>query len=125
LGLWLCAFPKRLAKRLVDFKTILEASDKAQITLWVVERALNELKYKKVQEWFAYLEGLANLGTPGADAIGRIAEIKASRDLLVHNRGIVSSTYVAKAGIHARHRIGERLEISRPTIRRPGQPSDV
>jgi hypothetical protein len=40
-----------------------------------------------------------------------MAEIKASRDILVHNNGVVNATYVGKAGRLARYQDGEKLEI--------------
>ena len=41
-----------------------------------------------------------------------IIEIKASRDVLAHNNGIVNAIYVAKAGSRARHQEGEQLTMS-------------
>lgn len=111
LRLWLAAFPGSLSAKQIDFGTILQAPDKAAITLAVVDRDLNELKYKRVADWFAYLEKLVKLGCPSAEEVERIAEIKASRDILAHNKGIANAIYVAKAGTCARYRAGETLEI--------------
>jgi hypothetical protein len=98
----------------VDFGTVLKATDKTAIISGVVDRELNELKYERVADWFAYLDRLVKLGCPTADEIEQLAEIKASRDILVHNRGIANATYLAKAGSHSRCRDGERLEIPEP-----------
>ncbi len=54
---------------------------------------------------------MTNLGCPTADEIEKLAEIKASRDILVHNNGIANATYVSKAGTRARYLDGEKLEI--------------
>lgn len=43
--------------------------------------------------------------------INRIAEAKASRDVLVHNCGVASKTYESKAGRLARHEEGHRIDI--------------
>ena len=53
----------------------------------------------------------AKLGCPKPDEIGRIAEAKASRDVLVHNRGVATSSYESKAGNLARYKAGQRIEI--------------
>ena len=90
---------------------VLKAPDKSAIVLTVVDKELNELKYERLADWFAYLERLANLGCPTADEIEKLAEIKASRDILVHNSGIANATYASKAGTRARYRDGEKLEI--------------
>jgi hypothetical protein len=38
-------------------------------------------------------------------------EMKATRDLLVHNGGIVNGVYLAKAGSNARGKVGEKLAV--------------
>lgn len=111
LRLWLVAYPGSLSEKDLKFGLVLKAPDKAAITHAVVDRELNELKYEKVADWFDYLERRMNLGCPGKDAIGTLAEIKASRDIVVHNKGIVNVVYLAKAGKRARYQVGERLEI--------------
>ena len=42
------------------------------------------------------------------------ANIKATRDILVHNRGMANAIYVSKSGGSARYTYGERLEIPGP-----------
>lgn len=108
---WLAAYPASLSNKRVEMRTILESSDKSAVVLTVVDKELNELKYKRVAEWFTYLEGLATLGCPTPEEIDDLAEIKASRDILVHNNGVVNATYVEKAGKRARYQVGEKLEI--------------
>jgi hypothetical protein len=108
---WLAAYPASLSKKQVEMSTILKAADKAALVLTVVDKELNELKYERVADWFAHLERLTNLGCPTTDEIEKLAEIKASRDILVHNNGMANATYVAKAGRRARHQDGEKLEI--------------
>ena len=111
LRLWLTAYPRSLGKKTVDFKTILELPDKDAITGLVVGKELNEVLYERPTEWFAYLEDKAKLGCPAADEIDRIAEAKASRDVLVHNRGIANKIYESKAGHLARFKEGTRMSI--------------
>jgi len=114
LRLWLAAYPASLSRKQLDLGTVLKAADKDAIILGVVDKEPNELKYERVADWFAYLERLVKLGCPTADEIESLAEIKASRDILVHNKGIVNTTYILKAGGRARYRDGEVLEIPEP-----------
>ena len=88
LRLWLVAYPKSLMGRKIDFKDVLGAPDKDSITLIVVEKEINDVLYERPAGWFAYLEDKVKLGCPASGEIDRIAEAKASRDVLVHNRGI-------------------------------------
>jgi hypothetical protein len=108
---WLAAFPVSLSKKQVEMGAVLKAPDKAAVVFAVVDKELNELKYERLADWFAHLERLANLGCPTADEIEKLAEIKASRDIWVHNNGMANATYVAKAGSRARCQDGEKLEI--------------
>jgi hypothetical protein len=112
LCLWLTTYPQSLGKKMVDFKTILELPDREAITQLVVRKELNEILYDRPTEWFVYLEDKAKLGCPTANEIERIAEAKASRDVLVHNRGIVNKTYESKAGNLARYHEGDKIDIS-------------
>ena len=121
LRLWLTAYPHSLGKKMVDFKTILELPDKDAITGLVVRKKPNQVLYDRPTEWFAYLEDKAKLGCPTADEIEHIAVAKASRDVLVHNRGIANKNYESKAGKLARFQVSDRISIPEHYHRgRPG-----
>lgn len=114
LRLVLVADPRSLSGKKVEFKAILDAPDKESITLLVVDKELNEVLYERPAAWFGYLEGRVKLGCPSADEIARLAEAKATRDVLVHGRGVAGKIYESKAGKLARYRDGERIEIPEP-----------
>lgn len=111
LRLWISAYPQGLFRKMVDFKSVWEAADKDAITRLVVARELNEVLCERPAGWFAYLEERAKLGCPTAEVVGRIAEAKATRDVLAHNQGIANKTYETKAGKDARFSVGDRVEI--------------
>jgi hypothetical protein len=111
LRLWLTAYPQNLGKKMVDFKSVLELPDKDAITQLVVRKELNEVLYDRPTEWFTYLEDKVKVGCPSTEEITRIAEAKASRDLLIHNRGIVNKIYKSKAGNLARFQEGDKIDI--------------
>lgn len=114
LRLWLTAFPQNLGGKQVSFKDVLEAPDRDAITLLVVGKELNEILYRRPAEWFAYLEDRAKLGCPTAEEIDRIAEAKATRDVLTHNRGVANRAYLLKSGRLARYKDGEKIDIPEP-----------
>ncbi len=111
LRLWLTTYPQSLGFKKLDFKTVLDAPDKDAVTQQVVGRELNEVLYERPAAWFAYLEEKAKLGGPTPDEIGRFAEAKATRDVFVHNAGVATKSYEAKAGPFARYAAGEFVEI--------------
>jgi hypothetical protein len=108
---WLMAYPQSLGGKKVDFQAVLDAPDKDAITLLVVNKELSEILYDRPTGWFKYLADKVKLGCPTPNEIDRIAEAKASRDVLVHNRGVASKTYEAKAGSLARYTDGQRIDI--------------
>ena len=114
LRLLLVADPRSLSGKKVDFKTVMEAPDKDAIALHVVNKELNEVMYERPAGWFAYLDDRLKLGCPSADEIARFTEAKATRDVLVHNRGVASKVYESKAGGLARYKDGERMDFPEP-----------
>lgn len=98
----------------MDFKAILDEPDRDALILSVINKELNEVLYERPTAWFAYLEERLKLGCPTTDEIARIAEAKASRDMLVHNRGVAGKNYAAKAGALARYSIGQQIDLPEP-----------
>src|SRR5207249_3392401 len=84
---------------------------KEAVTLHVVNKELNELAYERPKDWFKYLEGRVKLGCPTEEEVDRIGEVKASRDILAHNRGIANKIYLSKAGKFARFGDAQKLDI--------------
>jgi hypothetical protein len=127
IGSWLSAYPNSLrgkdkdeddkTGKSISLSIVLDAPDKDAIIRTVVARELDKLKYKRVAEWFVYLNRRVKLSLPTDDQIKKLAEIKASRDILVHNRGIINDTYLDKAGGLARFEVGAALEIQEPYLR--------
>lgn len=111
LRLWLTTYPNSLGKKTLDFNTILKLPDKNAITGLVVEKELNEVKYDRPAEWFAYLDEKVKLGCPTTGEVERFSEAKATRDILVHNMVIATKIYESKAGKLARFRDGERIQF--------------
>lgn len=111
LRLWLIEHPGSLSAKQIGFETVLQSRDKGEIVRSVVEKELHGLAYKRIEDWFKYIERIAGLGCPHPNQIERLAEIKASRDVLVHNQGIANAIYIEKSVGLARFQAGETLEI--------------
>ena len=105
--------PIRLpSDRKIEYSVIVSAPSKAEILQAMVDRELNELKYKNVSDWFSYMGKLVSSLAVPADDVGRIAEAKAARDLIVHNGGIVNDTYIRKSGAQARFDVGQPVNVA-------------
>lgn len=130
--LWLTAYPAQLSAASSDaaerprsqrreeiqipLSEILDAADRDEILATVVERILRDLAHQRPALWFRFLDNRVNLGCP--DEAQRIAlcEMKAARDVLEHNRGLVREEYREKAGPAARYVVGETIQIEEPYL---------
>jgi hypothetical protein len=119
LRLWLSAYPAGIphkGQKTVDLAMVIDAPDRDAIIGAFIDRELNALKYERPAAWYRYLNDRVKLGVPTDEQLERFAEVKASRDILAHNRGVVNPTYLEKAGRRARRAIGQRLEIQEPYL---------
>ncbi len=111
LRLWLAAHPRGLGNKQVELHALLDAGTFDAAVGLFVDEELDSVLYNRPADWFAYLDGKARLGCPSADEIARFAEAKATRDVLNHNRGVVTDRYVEKAGGLARYKAGELVDV--------------
>jgi hypothetical protein len=104
--------PRQFAKSALELEAVLKAANREEIISGVILKKLNELKYDQLREWFVALERAVHLGCPSDDEIAALAEVKAARDILEHNAGVVNETYCRKAGAKARYVAGDHIEIN-------------
>jgi hypothetical protein len=100
----------------VPLSEILAAPDRGAILGGVVERVVRELAYRRPALWFRFLDNRVNLGCPDETQRGALCEMKATRDVLEHNRGRVGPDYLEKAGAFARYAIGDVVQIDEPYL---------
>lgn len=103
--------PWQFKKCQVDFETVLRAADRDEVIDGVLSKQLNDVKYENVRGWFEALDFAVKLGCPTADEIDALAEVKATRDIVEHNDGVVNAVYLRKAGKLARHAVGDVIEL--------------
>lgn len=103
-------------QRHVTVSDVLNNSDMDHLLKYIIQKELHELQYKNVYDWFTYLQKLIHLKSIGSEDVGRIAELKATRDAFAHNEGIANDIYISKAGDRARAEAGQRLTLSRPYL---------
>jgi hypothetical protein len=111
---WLLAHPQSLARRQLSGRDILELPDKAAIVDALVEKELKDVFYDRPANWFEYLNERVQTGSPTSADAQRFAEIKATRDVLVHGQGIANPYYMDKSGAEARAQVGQSLGLSEP-----------
>jgi hypothetical protein len=108
--LWLTAHPSHL-KGQVDVQAIIAAHDKAEIFHPLIDQYVLSMGYKRPSEWFKQLHGIIAINHPSVTEIELFSEFKATRDVFVHNRGIVTEIYMGKSGTHARASVRQLLDL--------------
>src|SRR5262249_31773472 len=103
--------PWQFAGKQVDFDVVLRARDREEVVSAVILKQLNELKYESLRDWFVALDKALKLDCPSEDEKDALAEVKATRDILEHNAGVVNEIYRRKAGTKARYAVGDQVEI--------------
>jgi len=105
-------YPQKLGgKRSIALQTVLESTSIDEIHLRATDHLLNELSYKSPAELAESLQSLLSLNLLECPAFHKYMEVKASRDIFIHNRGIANEVYVRKAGTHQRVNAGMNLPV--------------
>jgi hypothetical protein len=103
--------PWQFARSQLDLETVLRSRDCEEIVGLVLLKQMNELRYGKPADWFDALNKSVKLDCPSPAEVDALAEMKATRDILEHNAGVVNEVYLRKAGKSARFAVGELVEI--------------
>lgn len=109
----LIEFPKKIPnKRKLDIDQVLACDNLDQIKLAIVDTILNEFAYKSPKEYadeFSFYTGVKLLENP---VYHQYIELKATRDIHIHNKGIANEIYLNKAGVLARVKSGIYLPVT-------------
>lgn len=108
----LIEFPVKISnKRKLDFELVLEAKSIEEIKISLVSCIINELSYKSPKEYadeFSKYVGINLLEKP---TYHKYIELKATRDIYIHNQGVANDIYLSKADRLARVKAGQFLPV--------------
>lgn len=100
-------YPHKLGgKRSLSIQTVLESTSIEEVHLRATDALLNELAYKSPTEFAESVHQLLSVNLLECPSFHWYVEVKATRDIFIHNRGIANEVYVRKSGSHARVKSG-------------------
>lgn len=111
-----CAYPKKLSiladKNGIPLELFLESEEREDVIRRFVALRCESLMFGKPAD---YLDKAAKVLAIEIDGgiISDFIEIKASRDIIIHNSGRINKHYVEKVGEQRRGEVGDELEIDR------------
>ena len=106
-------YPQKLGgKRVLPVKNILEASTIGELHLRATDGFLNELSYKSPADFASSVGQVLQINLLECAAFHKYIEVKATRDIYIHNRGVANEIYIRKSGTHARVKEGMALPVN-------------
>lgn len=114
LGLILRAFPEKLSMtdKKIDLSLVLESTDLDELRRRIITNQIHSAFYASPAKYFEYIEQVLSISI-GATRKSAYSEVKATRDIYVHNSGIANRVYLQKAWTLARARDGQLLPMDR------------
>jgi hypothetical protein len=105
-------YPEKIGiKRQISIKEVLRAESIEELHLFAASSLLHELSYKSPREYAVAVDELISVNLLECPAFHVYIEMKASRDVLIHNRGIANEIYLHKAESHARVKAGKEIPV--------------
>ncbi len=90
----------------LETNDIIDAASHDAVIETLIDREMQAVFYSRPAAYFVYLERVIGI-TLDPNLKAEWIEIKATRDIIVHNSGIVNQTYIQKAGSAARGTNGD------------------
>jgi hypothetical protein len=92
----------------IDVAELIDSASREELIESVIRRELTSLFYASPSIQMEYFQAVTGAKLP-VDLVERWIELKATRDIIVHNSGIANATYLRKAG--AKARVGDAEEL--------------
>ncbi len=106
-------YPEKMSsKKQIAISDILSLSSIELVHLEIINKTINEIAYKSPKDFVAEFEKFVSINLFETPAMHHYLEIKATRDIYIHNMGIVNSVYIDKSASHARAKDGQELPIN-------------
>ena len=109
----LIEFPAKISnKKKLDYELVLSAKSLDEIKIAVINTILNELSYKTPKEYGEEFEKYIGIKLLEQPIYHRYIELKATRDIYIHNQGISNDIYMVKADRLSRVKSGQILPVN-------------
>ena len=104
-------YPQKISDKVkVDASKIFEIDSISDLRNYLVKRIINDLTYKSPEEFSKEFKDIASVDLHNCSEYEKYIEIKATRDIYIHNNGIVNEIYIRKTKKKARAMEGQLLK---------------
>jgi len=113
------AYPMRITERVqgipacpdVSAADIINADDKDELMRMIIQEHMEQVFRQRPSDYMKYVVEI--IGVQADKSFMDYYEIAATRDLVVHNSGVINGLYMQKAGKKARGDLGDRLTVDK------------
>jgi hypothetical protein len=119
LAVMLVEYPAKmtlLSKDGIPLDLFLQTEDKSEVITRYVALKCEGLMYGKPKDYLNKFGECLDIDL-AADHVNSFIEIKATRDIIIHNNGKINKSYVDKAGAKKRGKVGDMLPIDHDYFR--------
>lgn len=104
-------YPKKITKEKVESSFITDSASYEECLEKLIDAELVDIFYAGPKEATKRLQEITSIDIETFTELADIFELKAARDVLLHNKGIVNKVYLRKTGDKARAKEGEEITI--------------
>lgn len=105
-------YPKKInAKKKINMGDVLKFDSIEEIKNNIADTILNELAYQSPKDFSDDFNNITSINMIETPIFHKYIELKATRDIYIHNRGIANETYVSKSDTHARVKSNQFLPV--------------
>jgi hypothetical protein len=98
--------------RKIDVEDVVDCKSKEDLINTIIKKELTSLFYASPSQQFEYMRRVVGLEMDDELSTSWI-EFKATRDLIVHNSGVINEIYLHKCGASARGKLGDQIVIDK------------
>lgn len=111
----LIEYPNKIpSKKQIEVNCILLSSTIEEAKIFIVDSILNEIAYKSPRDYAAEFEKYTSVKLLENPVFHKYIELKATRDIHIHNAGKANEIYTLKAGVLSRVKSGQYLPVDIP-----------
>lgn len=110
LNLVFLKYPQKISdKNLILTSKVFEFESLYELQEYVFKKILNDLAYKSPEDFIKEFKNYTGVDLSLSEAYSHYMEVKACRDLIIHNKGIINEIYLRKTKTLARGQDGQTI----------------
>jgi hypothetical protein len=97
----------------VPIEVVMNSESHTDIINYLIREKLTAISYAKPIEYLKFIEQALSVKLENNQCFSDYIEMKATRDLIVHNSGIINDVYINKVGGQKRGELGQQINVNR------------